>query len=101
MSKKKHRADTRNRRKFRFHRQTKPGEVPGFVKADPQAAKPKIYVIAYDENQLVEQEITDAGKISMPPNISAAIPAVELAKVATSPAISQAVADVTAPVAPL
>jgi len=63
MSNKKHRAHSRKRRKYNFHRQTKPGEPPGSIKTDPRAAQPKVYVIAFDESQLVQQEITDIGKI--------------------------------------
>lgn len=63
MSNKKHRAHFRKRRKYNIRRQTKPGESPGSIKTDPQAAKPKVCVIAYDAAQWVEQEITDVGKI--------------------------------------
>lgn len=48
----------------RFRRQTKPGAMPGTVLSTAGAAKPKIYVMAYGPDKLVEQQVSDPAEAS-------------------------------------
>lgn len=49
----------KNRRRPYFHRQTPPGAAPGTLKADPEAHKPIIQLIAYGNDQFVELELKE------------------------------------------
>lgn len=60
-----------------------------------------LLLLCFPGRPMILQSSMDAGKINMPPSNSVTIPAVALMKVVTNAAISQAVAEVTAPAAPL
>ncbi len=47
----------------RFHRRTKPGEVPGRVAADPEAPQPIIHVMGYGPKDVGEATITELSQL--------------------------------------
>jgi magnesium transporter len=51
------------RRKTRFSRRSKPGDLPGLVQPDPEAPPPIVHVIAYGPDQFVEQRVTDCTQV--------------------------------------
>lgn len=53
----------RRRRKSRFSRQSKPGDLPGTIRADPTASPPVVHVIAYGPDQFVEERVTDCHQV--------------------------------------
>lgn len=55
---------TRRRHKPRFHRRTKPGASPGTFKVHPDAPGPKIRVLAYSPDEIVEERIERIDQIS-------------------------------------
>jgi magnesium transporter len=53
----------RKRHNPRFRRQTKPGASPGTIRAQPDAAQPIIRVLAYSQDEIVEQQIDRVDQI--------------------------------------
>jgi magnesium transporter len=51
------------RRKTRFSRRSKPGDLPGLVQPDPEAPPPIVHVIAYGPDQFIEQRVTDCTQV--------------------------------------
>ncbi|MBI4558307.1 MAG: magnesium/cobalt transporter CorA [Candidatus Hydrogenedentes bacterium] len=52
------------KRKPEIRRQTEPGASPGLIVTDPNARRPIIHVMAYDEDRLVEEELADLGRVN-------------------------------------
>ncbi|MFN0022228.1 MAG: magnesium/cobalt transporter CorA [Pirellulaceae bacterium] len=48
---------------FRIKRRTEPGTSPGTITADPTQRKPEVSVIAYSGDKVLQQTLTDLGKI--------------------------------------
>jgi magnesium transporter len=53
----------RRRRPNRFSRRSKPGDLPGLIQPDPEAAPPVVHVMAYGPDQFVERRVTDCVQV--------------------------------------
>ncbi len=53
----------RRRRKPRFSRRSKPGDLPGLLQPDPESPPPVVHVIAYGPDQLLEKRVTDCQQV--------------------------------------
>jgi magnesium transporter len=42
-----------------FQRRSEPGAPPGTIRVDPSAPKPRVQVIAYGPDQMIEQKVED------------------------------------------
>ena len=51
------------RRRNRFSRRSRPGDLPGLVQPDPAAPAPQVHVIAYGPEQFEEQRFADCGQV--------------------------------------
>lgn len=60
MSKRNH----RKHRRFRFRRQTRPGAAPGTLETHPDSPSPAIHVIAFNQDQCIEEDIENIERIS-------------------------------------
>jgi len=54
----------RKRRKARFSRRTKPGDLPGTIRADPAASAPVVHVISYGPDQFLEKRVAHCQQVA-------------------------------------
>ena len=52
------------RREESFHRHTPPGASPGLVQTDPEAPRPRVRLVAWDGEELLEQEDPDLSRLA-------------------------------------